>query len=120
MVKFSMAEKWYNGEKSEADRLYEESIGKIREAVGKGMSFDDASGLIDVKDGALKAQILDDSLKVIISDMHFSGKKSLEELSGRLKVPLKKLKEAKEEMLKDVEAAAIEKYKSELKKSGNA
>jgi hypothetical protein len=115
-----MERPWYEGMKSDEDRLYEESVNKIKSAVNQSLTFEQAASLIDVKDEALRKAILDDALKVLIAEIHFSGGKTLEELSRKLKLSLERLEKAKEEMLNEVEAAAIEKYKDSLNQSGEA
>jgi hypothetical protein len=115
-----MEKPWHEGMKSDEDRLYEESVKRIKSAVNQSLTFEQAAGLIEVEDDALRAAILDDALKVLIAEMHFSGGKSLEELARKLRLPVKRLLRAKEEMLKEVESAAIEKFKESTKQSGNA
>jgi hypothetical protein len=109
-----MTEAWYKGlPESEEDRLYEESVKRIKSAVEQDMPFEQAVGLIEVKDAELKALIIDDALKVLIAEMHFTGGIPLEELAKKFRLPLKKLEGAKKAMLSDIEAAAIEKWKEE-------
>lgn len=112
---------WYDDLPPDDDAIYEESVSRIRNGVMQSnLTFANAVELIDVKDDNLRAAILDDSLKVLIAEIHFSGGRSLEDLSRKLKVPLAKLEQARKEMLKDVEDAAIEKYKLDSGQSGNA
>lgn len=112
--------KWYEEIASEEDRLYEESVEKIKKAVSQSLTFEQAAALVQVKDEALRASILDDALKVLIAEMHFTGNTLLKELAGKLGLPLKRLEKAKQEMLKEVEKEAIEKYKSSMGQTGNA
>ncbi len=105
---------WYKDvPESEEDKLYEESMKKVKSAVQQGLSFEQAAGLVEVKDEALKTAILDDSLKVLIAELHFMAGQSLNDLAKKLKLPLERLERAKKEMLQDVEGAAIEKWKEE-------
>lgn len=113
-----MEKPWYEEIKSEENRLYEESVNKIKEAVSRGLSFEEASGLISVEDVLLKSRMLDDALKVLIAEMHFVGKKPLKELAKILKLPAGKLEEAKKQMLEDVEKTAINKFKSKIFQKG--
>jgi len=112
-----MSEKWYE---TEEDKFYNEAVSTIRSAVLQGISFDKASELVNVDDEALKEAILDDALKVLIAELHFIGKQSLRDISKKIGVSEGRLTEAKAEMLKDIEASAIEAYKKEIGKSGNA
>lgn len=115
-----MTDAWYGESATEEDKLYEESVKRIKAAVAQGLSFEQAQGILDIKDAGLKTAIAEDALKVLIVEMHFSGGKPLEEVAKTLKLPLKKLKDTKAAMLKEVEAAAIEAYKSEMGKKGSA
>jgi hypothetical protein len=104
---------------SEEDRLYDESVRRIMNAVLKQtLSFGQAVKLIDVSEEGLKAAIIDDALKVLIAELHFNGGKTLKELCPILKLPLKTLEKAKAEMLSDVEEAAIEVYKKQVGEDG--
>jgi IMP dehydrogenase/GMP reductase len=105
---------------SEEDKVYEESVRRIQSAVKQSIPFGQAAKLVDVEDEGLRRAIVDDALKVLIAEMHFTGGKDLKELSARLKLPLKRLETAKAEMLKDVEAAAIDAYKQETGGEGSA
>ncbi len=112
---------WYSGlPESEEDRLYTESVNRIKTAVEQGLGFEEAAKLVEVKDAEARESILDDALKVIIAEMHFAKQEQLEKLAKKLKLPIEKLMKARQEMLADVELAAIEKFKEETGQSGNA
>lgn len=115
-----MEKPWYEYAQSEEDRLYEESVKKIKDALKQSLSFGQAAALVDIKDAGLRASILDDALKVLIAEMHFNGDKTLKDVARTLRLPLKRLEKAKNEMLEDVKKAAIEKYKSSSGQTGNA
>ena len=116
-----MSETWYEDlPESEEDRIYTESVKRIQNGVAEGMSFEKAAGLIDVKDEALKTDILSDALKVLIAQFHFTEGLPLEKLAKKLGLSPARVEEAKKEMLAEVEQAAIEKYKEESGSSGNA
>ena len=107
-----------DGYVSEEDSLYEESVRKIQSAV-KSMSFGQAVKLVEIEDKAVKRAVIDDALKVLIAEMHFSGNMTLKELGKKLKVPLGRLETSRAEMLGEVRAAAIEASKNNSI-SGNA
>jgi hypothetical protein len=115
-----MEKPWYNDMTSDEDRLYEESVNRIRNAVKQSLSFAQAAELIQMEDEALRNSILDDALKVLIAEMHFTAGKPLKDVARTLKLPLERLQQAKQEMLRDVKGAAVEAYKDSSKKSGNA
>jgi hypothetical protein len=108
---------WYE---TEEDRLYEEAVNSIKSAVENSVPFDEAAAKLDVKDEGLKAAIVDDALKLLIAEMHFMKRASLDEVANALKVPLTRVEDAKKQMLEEVEQAAIEKYKESLGQEGNA
>lgn len=117
-----MADKpWYDEGKSEEDRLYEDSILKIKaEVQEKKKSFEEAAAGILVADEAVRAAILDDALKVLIADMHFARGMALEELANKLKLPVERIQLARTEMIQQVEQEAIDKYKTETGQTGEA
>jgi hypothetical protein len=115
-----MADAWYEGTKSDEDRLYEGAVKKIKGGVKGGLTFEQAASLVDVKDPALRDDILDTALKVLIAEAHFEGKVSLEDLAKKLALPVSTLIRARDEMMKDVEAAAVEKYKESIGQKGEA
>lgn len=115
-----MSNAWYDDLPKEEEELYNESVRRIKSAVEKSMSFEQATGLIDVKDEKLKAAIIDDALKVLIAEMHFARKKSVEDVAKALKLPPKRVAQARTEMLAQVEQAAIEAMKADRGQKGNA
>lgn len=113
-------DEWHEEFDSEEDRLYEDAVRRIREGVKRSLSFDEAVAAIGVDDPALKADIVDDALKVLIAEMHFAAGRPLAEVAQALRLPLERLERAKREMLRDVEDAAIEQYKTSMGQSGTA
>jgi hypothetical protein len=108
---------WYE---SEEDRAYAEAVNSVKAAVEGGAPFDEAAAKIDLKDDALRAAAVSDALKVLIAEMHLIGKTPLDVLAAKLALPLERLEQARKEMMADLEAAAIEKYKESLGQEGNA
>ena len=121
MLLLSMADTWYDElPESEEDRVYTESVKRIQNGVQQGMTFEKAVGLIEAVDEAQKAEILNDALKVLIAQFHFSEGAPLDNLAKKLGLPLARLEQAKKAMLEEVEQAAIERYKEETGRDGNA
>lgn len=108
---------WYE---TEEDRAYAEAVNSVKAAVADGATFDEAAAKIDLKDDALRAAAVSDALKVLIAEMHLIGKIPLEVLAKKLDLPLERLEKARKEMMADLEAAAIEKYKESMGPQGNA
>jgi predicted transposase YdaD len=108
-----MSNAWYDDLPEEQGKLYDESVRRIKSAVEKNMSFEQAASLLDVEDKDLKASIVDDALKVLIAEMHFALKKSVEDVAKALKLDTERVKQARAEMLGEVEQSAIDAYKQE-------
>jgi hypothetical protein len=115
-----MAESWHEGLPddafmAEADRQYMLEIKRIREGLAKGLGFDEAAALIGEKDAAVKASIIDDTLKVLIAEEHFAKGVTLEELAQRLKISAERLEASKKSMLDEIVGdASMREYLQEL------
>ncbi|MGO9379070.1 MAG: hypothetical protein ACLPN1_14140 [Dissulfurispiraceae bacterium] len=92
----------------EEDRIYNESISKIREGMKNGIPFEEACQTIEVADDELKRFILDDALKIMIAELHYGKRMNLEEVARTLNVPMGKVSVASLEMLEDAGIAAAE------------
>ncbi len=119
-----MAEKWYEGLsedalKTETDKAYEKAEAKIREGLAQGLDFDTACAAIEVKDEELRKSIIDDMIKVLIAEEHFTKNIPLEELANRLKIPVERLESAKSGMIEDVKNTSIKAFYKSLR-PGNA
>jgi deoxyhypusine synthase len=110
-----MSDAWYEGLpddvfKTETDKAYETSFEKIREDLARGLDFDTACKAIEVADEELRKSIIDDMLKVLIAEQHFTKNIPLEELSRILKVSLGRLESAKLDMIEDVKDASVKAF----------
>ena len=108
----------------EEDRIYNESIAKIREGMKNGLTFGEACQVIDVTDEELKEFILDDALKIMIAELHYGKAMNLEEVARILNLPMGKVRVASLEMLEDAGIAAAELHRKNNPKpdgpAGNA
>lgn len=103
----------------EEDRIYSESIAKIREGMRNGLAFDKACQTIEVADEELREFILDDALKIMIAELHYGKGTNLEEVARILNVSMGKVSLASLEMLEDAGIAAAEQSRKEnLKPNG--
>ncbi|MBA4372918.1 MAG: hypothetical protein C0402_08645 [Thermodesulfovibrio sp.] len=115
-----MAEAWHEGLPddafmAEADRQYMLEIRHIREALARGLGFDEAIALIEEKDEEVKSGIIDDTLKVLIAEEHFAKGIALEEMAQGLKIPVERLESAKKSMLDEIVGdASMREYLNEL------
>jgi hypothetical protein len=60
----------------------------------------------------MRQVIIDDYLKVTIAERHFEAKRPLEEVAADLKLPFERVEAARADMMREVERAAIEHYRS--------
>ncbi len=116
--KHQMSKAWYDDLPEKQGQMYDESVRRIKNAVEKSMSFEQAASLVDVEDERLKAAIVDDALKVLIAEMHFARKKTVEEVAKALKLSPELITKARAEMLGEVEQSAIDAYKREHGQNG--
>lgn len=97
----------------EEDKIYDEAMVKIRQALANGLSFDEACAAAEVKDEELKAFIVDDVLKVMIAEMHYQQGKLLADVAEALKIPLRRINQAHGEMLEDAGITAAKVFREE-------
>lgn len=95
----------------EEDKIYEESIYKIKQGLKNGLDFKESCSMINVDDPVLKRFIIDDALKIMIADMHYQNKLTLQQVADLLNVPLKTVNIANMEMLEEAGLASAEEYK---------
>ncbi len=82
--------------------IYEKEIKKLKKLQKEGKSLDELSAKINVKEKGLKEIILDDFIKIVIADLHFNKRLSLEEVSKILKTKIERIETAQKEMFEDV------------------
>ncbi|MDA8079311.1 MAG: hypothetical protein M0Z79_10290 [Nitrospiraceae bacterium] len=116
-----MSDAWYEGVpdetlKSETDKAYEQAEAAVRRGLAAGLDFDAACSAVEAQDESLKAVIIDDILKMIIAEEHFTKKVPLAELAGRLKIAIERLEAAKESMLREVEESAVREFNGNFPK----
>jgi len=108
---------WYD---TDEDRAYEDAVNAVKAAVESGTAFDEAASKIDLGDKSLTDTAISDALKLLIAEMHFMKHKSLEEVAEKLKLPIDRVEGTRREMVAEVEADAIQKYKESMGQGGNA
>jgi len=118
--KVFMGEKWYDELSDDIflkkdDKKYEEAIEKIKDAIKNGMGFDEACNSIDIKDAELKGTIVEDALKVLIADMHFTQKIPTDKVAEILKIPVERVNSARQSMLEEVKDASIKSFHKDIR-----
>lgn len=106
-----MAEKWYEGLpddafKTENATMYEKAEAIIREKLAQGLDFDSACAAVSITDEELRKSIIDDMLKVLIAEEHFTKGTTLDEMAKKLGIAVGRLEKAKAEMMEDVKEAS--------------
>jgi hypothetical protein len=94
----------------EESRIYNEAMDNIMAALQNGSSFDEACASLDIADGELKGFVVDDALKVLIADIHYTKNLPLEHIADTYKIPMDIITKANKEMMQDVEIASSEVY----------
>lgn len=107
-----MSEVNYKHYTEEESAIYNEALEKIKSGLKNGLSFDEACLGVKVEDAELKKLITDDALKVSIAEMHYGQGLNLKQVADTLKVPLKTINVANNEMLEDAGITATEEYRS--------
>ncbi len=102
-----MAQSWYeelpdDAFVSDAVKQYRLEIQRFRDALAKGLGFEEATAAIEEKDEGSRSLIIEDALKVLIAEEHFSKGVPLEEMATRLKLPVERLESAKQNMLDEI------------------
>jgi hypothetical protein len=110
-----MAEKWYEGLpddafKTETAKIYEKAEAIIREKLAQGLDFDNSCAAVSVTDEEVRKDIIDDMLKVLIAEEHFTKGVSLDEMAKKLGIEVGRLEKAKTEMLEDVKDASVKEF----------
>lgn len=96
---------------AEETRIYNEALPKIIAGIKSGLKFHDACETLNIADKKLKEFIMDDALKIIIAELHYTQGYSLQEVADTLSVPAETIQKANGEMLEDIEITSGEVYK---------
>ena len=94
--------------------MYEKAEAAIREKLGQGLDFDSACAAVKVADEQLRKGIIDDMLKVLIAEEHFTKGVSLDDMAKKLGIETARLEKAKSEMLEDVKNASVKAFYDSL------
>ncbi|MEO5377957.1 MAG: hypothetical protein H7832_09285 [Magnetococcus sp. DMHC-6] len=94
----------------EDDQIYDAEMAKIRQQVENGTPWSQIVTQCQVVDKELRAIILDDFLKMTLATRHFQGGESIKQVAKLLQIPFKELLILKENMLQEVQQAAVKVY----------
>lgn len=102
------------GFSEEENRIYNESIKKIKEDIDSGLGLDEVRETLSIENEEFKKLIIDDFLKITIAGMHFNHKRSMEEVAEKLKISVERVTKTRQEMLEEVKEASIRAYYKEM------
>jgi hypothetical protein len=96
----------------EEEKIYDRAMAEIKEKMdAAGYTLDEACNEIDLEDEELRHFIKEDYLKMLIADLHYSKRKSFEEIAELVSVDLERVQQAHREMVEDVKQASIAAYR---------
>jgi len=96
----------------EESRIHQAGFKVIFEGMQKGLGFDDACAGLQVVEPEMRRIIVSDYLKVTIAEQHFQAQRPLDEVAAELKVSVETVEAARAEMMREVEKAAIDHYRT--------
>ncbi len=99
---------------SEEDKMYDEAVGKFREAIAEGKTLRQAYESYTIADKDLERLIQADFLKILIAERHFNERQPLEEIAKMLGIPVNLVKETHARMLQEVGITAANQFGSEF------
>lgn len=102
----------------EESAIYEAAIGRIREGIAGGMTFDEACSKAEIADPGLRLFVEDDALKIMLAEMHFGSAMSLQDFAAKMGLSMTRVSHAIVEMLEDAGVTASELYHAESEEGG--
>ena len=100
----------------EEEKIYDNAFEELKKSMDSGYTMSEALSKLDIKDKELSIIIEVDFLKTLIADMHYSKRKSFEEIAEALGLSLEKIQNVHKEMVQDVANTARSVYRESLKK----
>jgi hypothetical protein len=80
------------------DNKYEDAMRQVRNSVEQGLPFDQACSLITVENIEVREMVINNSLRLLIAEMHYKNGMPLKQLAMKLRLSLSRLMNAKESM----------------------
>ncbi|UCG77845.1 MAG: hypothetical protein JSV21_09755 [Nitrospirota bacterium] len=97
-----MSEVKYKEFTKEEEEIYDKAIAEIKDNIEKGVKFEEACNMVEVKDEELKHLILEDFLKITVAELHFTQRKTMEEIAKELDIPVQSVVLTYKRMLNDI------------------
>ncbi|MBF0126188.1 MAG: hypothetical protein HQM02_03155 [Magnetococcales bacterium] len=96
---------------AEQDRIHQEAMIFLEDALAKGRKWPQASAALRVEDAGFKEIVLADFLKVLLAKRHFQGGEGLKGIARELGVTVSQLLALKENMIHEVREASEQVYR---------
>ncbi len=101
----------------EEDKLYVEAVSRYREAIEAGRTLRQAYESYSITDKELESLIQADFLKIMIAELHFEQRQSLDEVAKTLSVSSDLVKDTHKRMLQEVGVEAANQFGREYGES---
>ncbi len=98
----------------EESKIYDEAIGKFREAIAAGKTLKQAYETYSISDQELRSLIQADFLKILIAERHFGKNEPLEKIGKDLDVTLEVLMDTHARMLQEAGITAANQFGQEF------
>ncbi len=99
---------------AEENRVYEESVNRLREQMAAGKTLRQAYESVVIENKDLEKLIQADFLKIMIAERHYGQRQALEDVARALDVPLDLLKDTNARMLQEAGVAAANDFGREF------
>jgi hypothetical protein len=97
----------------EEDKLYVDAVSKYREAIEAGKNLRQAYESFSLADKELESFIQADFLKIMIAELHFEQRQSLDEVAKTLGVSPELVRDTHKRMLQEVGVTAASQFSNE-------
>lgn len=107
-LRFHVADPGYS---DEDNRLYDQAMAAIDQAMKNGLGWDKASKSLGmVADEEFRRVILDDYVKITLATRHFQNSENLKKIAKATGLPMDLLVRSKQEMIQEVEETSVQAY----------
>jgi hypothetical protein len=116
---FKQPDQEHNTLTLEEDKAHAQALEKMQAELAKGLTFNQASGVLADMDKNLRDLVVDDFLKITIAEEHFSKGRSLQQVAISLGLPVTELAAARAAMLEEVGMEMARQYRQEIARNSH-
>lgn len=109
-----MSEMEFKEFSEDENRIYEETIEKIRSYMNEGLHIDAACEKIEVDDADLKQLIVEDFLKIMIAEMRYEKGMPIEIVAKELNISFERVSRTHQMMLEEVGHTQAQKMREQI------